>query len=119
MLTGIRPANVTGPDKVRGSVDHVSSITEPALGNAVTLPFRDAMRCLIHVDDVAEVFARVLMADKPPHRVYNSGGIAISLGEIAEIVRSYLPDAKISFREGERRQGGERQPPDRQYPPGI
>ena len=97
LITGIRPANVTGPDKVRGSVDHVNIITEPSRGNAITFPFKDAMRCPIHVDDIAEVFARVLLTEKPKHRIYNSGGIAISLGEIADIVRSYLPDAKISF----------------------
>ena len=97
VITGIRPANVTGPDKVRGSVDHVNIITEPARGNAITFPFKDAMRCPIHVDEIAEIFARVLMAEKPAHRIYNSGGIAVSLGEIAEIVRAYIPDAKISF----------------------
>ena len=97
VITGIRPANVTGPDKVRGSVDHVNIITEPARGNAITFPFKDAMRCPIHVDEIAEIFARVLMAEKPAHRIYNSGGIAVSLGEIDEIVRAYIPDAKISF----------------------
>jgi len=97
LITGVRPANVAGPDKVRGSVDHVNIITEPARGNAIKFPFKDAMRCPIHVDDIAEVFARVLMSEKPQHRIYNSGGIAISLGEIAEIVRGYLPQAKISF----------------------
>lgn len=97
LITGIRPANVTGPDKVRGSVDHVNIITEPARGNAITFPFKDAMRCPIHVDDIVGVFARVLLSEKPTHRIYNSGGLAISLGEIADIVRSYLPDAKINF----------------------
>ena len=97
LITGIRPANVTGPDKARGSVDHVNIITEPARGNAITFPFKDAMRCPIHVDDIVEVFARVLLSEKPTHRIYNSGGLAISLGEIADIVRSYLPDAKINF----------------------
>ena len=96
-ITGIRCAYVTGPDKVRGSVDHVRCITEPARGRSVTLPCKDAMVCAIHVDDMAEVFARVLMSDKPAHRVYNSGGTSISLGDIADIVRSYLSDAKISF----------------------
>jgi nucleoside-diphosphate-sugar epimerase len=96
-ITGIRVAYVTGPDKVRGSVDHVRCITEPARGNAVTLPFKDAMVCAIHVDDMAEVLARVVLTDKPAHRIYNSGGTPISLGEIADIVRSYLPDAKINF----------------------
>jgi nucleoside-diphosphate-sugar epimerase len=103
LITGIRPANVTGPDKVRGSVDHVNIITQPARGNAITFPFKDAMRCPIHVDDIAEVFARVLLTERPAHRIYNSGGIAISLGEIADIVRSYLPDAKIGF---EKESGG-------------
>ena len=97
LITGIRPANVTGPDKVRGSVDHVNIITEPSRGNAITFPFKDAMRCPIHVDDIVEVFARVLLSEKPTHRIYNSGGVAISLGEIADIVRTYLPDAKIKF----------------------
>ena len=98
-ITGIRCAYVTGPDKVRGSVDHVQCITEPARGKAITLPFKDAMVCAIHIDDMAEVFARVLMTDTPAHRVYNSGGTSISLGEIADIVRAYLPDAKISFQQ--------------------
>lgn len=97
VITGIRPANVTGPDKVRGSVDHVNIITEPARGNAITFPFKDAMRCPIHVDEVAEIFSRVLMSDKPAHKIYATGGISISLGDIAEIVRGYLPDAKINF----------------------
>lgn len=96
-ITGIRCAYVTGPDKMRGSVDHVQCITEPARGNAITLPFKDAMVCAIHVDDMAEVFARVLLAERPAHRIYNSGGTSISLGEIADIVRSYLPDARIHF----------------------
>jgi nucleoside-diphosphate-sugar epimerase len=102
-ITAVRPANVTGPDKVRGSVDHVNIITRPARGEAVSFPFADAMRCPIHVDDIAEVFVRVLMTDKPRHAIYNSGGVAISLGEIADIVRGYLPDAKIGF---EKQTGG-------------
>ncbi len=97
LITGIRPANVTGPDKVRGSVDHVNIITEPARGNAITFPFKDAMRCPVHVDEIAEIFARVLLSEKPKHRIYATGGISISLGDIADIVRSYLPDAKINF----------------------
>src|SRR5215813_6398770 len=98
-VTGIRVAYVTGPDKSRGSVDHVRCITEPARGNAVTLPFKDAMVCAIHIDDMTEVFARVLMTDKPAHRVYNSGGTSISIGEIADIVRAYLPGATIRFQQ--------------------
>ncbi len=96
-ITAIRPANVTGPDKIVGSVDHVFCITDPARGKPVRFPYKDAMRCPIHVDEVAEIFARVIMADKPTHMVYNTGGQPISLGELAEIVREYLPDAQITF----------------------
>ena len=96
-ITAIRPANVTGNDKIVGSVDHVKCITFPARGQPISFPFRDAMRCPVHVDEIAEIFARVIMTDKPKHWVYNTGGIAISLGEIADLVREYLPDAKVSF----------------------
>ena len=96
-ITAIRPANVTGNDKIVGSVDHVFCITDPARGKAVKFPYKDAMRCPIHVDDIAEVFARVVMADKPKHWIYNTGGTAISLGEIAEMVRGFLPEAQITF----------------------
>ncbi len=106
-ITGVRPANVTGPDKVRGSTDHVLIMTEAARGKPVHLPQKGLMRLLIHVDDMAEVFARVLMADAPRHHLYNSGGIPISLGELADMVRGFLPDAQITFaQEGGREDSG-------------
>jgi nucleoside-diphosphate-sugar epimerase len=96
-ITAIRPANVTGPDKIVGSVDHVKCITFPARGDAISFPYKDAMRCPVHVDDIAEVFARVLLTDKPRHGVYSTGGTPISLGDLANLVREFLPDAQISF----------------------
>ena len=106
-ITGVRPANVTGPDKVRGSTDHVQLITGAARGGVVHLPKKGLMRLLIHVEDIAEVFARVLLADAPQHEIYNSGGTPISLGELADLVREFLPDAKIAFaHEGGREESG-------------
>ena len=106
-IVGVRPANVTGPDKMRGSTDHVQLITGAARGEAVHLPKKGQMRLLIHVDDIAEVFARVLLADAPRHDIYNSGGVAVSLGELADLVREFLPDAKITFeQEGGREESG-------------
>jgi nucleoside-diphosphate-sugar epimerase len=96
-ITCVRPANVTGPDKKFGSIDHVNCMCEPARGNVVTFPHRDTMRSVIHVADMAEVFARVLLADKPAHTTYNSGGMTVSLGELADQVRAFLPDADIRF----------------------
>ncbi len=106
-ITGVRPANVTGPDKVRGSVDHVQLMVDAARGKPVHLPRKGLTRLLIHVEDIAEVFTRVLLADKPQHDLYNSGGIPVSLGELADIVRGFLPDAQITFAEdGGREESG-------------
>ena len=96
-ITGIRPANVTGPDKVRGSTDHVQVITLPAQGAPVHLPWKSLMRLPIHVEDIAEVFVRVTLADSSRYPIYFSGGTPISLGELADVVREFIPDAKISF----------------------
>ena len=96
-ITGIRPANVTGPDKVRGSTDHVQCVTLPASGEPVRFPKSGFMRLPVHVDDVAEAFVRVTMSDSCAHPVYNTGGIPVSLGDLADIVRGFLPDADISF----------------------
>jgi nucleoside-diphosphate-sugar epimerase len=106
-ITGVRPANVTGPDKVRGSVDHVQLITAPARGEPITLPSKSFMRLPIHVEDIAEVFVRVLLADAPRYAIYNSGGTPISLGELADLVREFLPKAQITFeKEGGRDESG-------------
>ena len=96
-ITCVRPANVTGPDKVDGSVDHVRCMVLPARGEPVSFTHADVVRCPIHVDDIAEVFARVATTDKPKHPIYNSGGHTISMGDLAKIVREFLPDAQISF----------------------
>jgi nucleoside-diphosphate-sugar epimerase len=106
-IIGVRPANVTGPDKVRGSVDHVQIMTDAARGKPVHLPQQGLMRLLVHVEDMAEIFTRVLLAEAPRHSLYNSGGIPVSLGELADIVRGFLPEAQITFAsEGGREDSG-------------
>ena len=106
-IVGIRPANVTGPDKVRGSTDHVQCVTLPAAGEPVSFPKKDYMRLPVHVDDVSEAFVRVTLADSTHHSLYNTGGIPISMGDLADIVRGFLPDAQISFdSEGGREDSG-------------
>jgi nucleoside-diphosphate-sugar epimerase len=106
-IVGVRPANVTGPDKVSGSVDHVQIMSDAARGKPVHLPAKGLMRLLVHVEDMAEIFTRVLLAEAPRHSIYNSGGIPVSLGELADMVRGFLPDAKITFdKEGGREDSG-------------
>ena len=96
-ITGVRPANVTGPDKVRGSMDHVRCQVLPARGEPVHFPFRDAMTLPLHVEDIAEVFVRVTLAAETRHAIYNSGGESLSLGQLADTVRGILPDTEITF----------------------
>lgn len=96
-ITAVRPANVAGADKVVGSVDHVQCVTLPAAGESVTFPYRDIMRCPVHVDDMAEIFARIAMTDSPRYAIYNSGGSPLSMGELAKLVREFIPEADIRF----------------------
>jgi nucleoside-diphosphate-sugar epimerase len=96
-IIGVRAANISGTDKLIGSVDHVSCIVLPAPGQMVTVDYRDRMRCVIHGDDTAEGFVRIALAANPKHSIYNSGGEPLSLGQIAQLVRKFIPDADINF----------------------
>src|SRR5436309_1384911 len=52
-------------------------------------------------------FEAARLAGAPRHALYNSGGIPVSLGELADIVRGFLPDAQITFaEEGGREESG-------------
>jgi nucleoside-diphosphate-sugar epimerase len=97
-ITGIRVAHAAAPDKQVGAVDHVQCIVNPALGKPAEFDFRDTRRCVVHVDDVAEVFRRVALKEAPRYDLYNTGGQTLSLGEIAGMVRSIIPDADVRFR---------------------
>jgi len=96
-ITGIRPSMITGYDKVRGSTDHVLVIVLPAEGLPVNFPYKGITRLPLHVDEIAEVFTRVTLEDSTKYEIYNTGGTPISLGEIAEIVKEFIPDAEITF----------------------
>ena len=49
------------------------------------------------IDDLAEVFLRVTLAEETHYSIYNSGGHATSTGDLADTVREFLPDAEITF----------------------
>ena len=55
------------------------------------------MRCPIHVEDISEMFARVALVDSSRYSLYNSGGTPISMEELADLVREFIPDAEIAF----------------------
>ena len=114
-ITGIRPANVTGPDKVRGSTDHVQCVVLPASGEPVSFPKSGFMRLPVHVDDVAEAFVRVTMSRllRPPglqHRRHSR-----QHGRPGRH-RAGLPARRRHILRRRRRQGGLRQLPGGQQP---
>ena len=94
----VRPSFAIGEGKPRGRRDHIECITGPALGREVRSPMRSSARFLLaHVEDVAELFVRVALAESPKHSVYHTGGHSTTLGELFEVVREFLPDADVHF----------------------
>jgi nucleoside-diphosphate-sugar epimerase len=56
-----------------------------------------ALMSLVSADDLAE-FTRILVkAPSSPYPVYNIGGPATSARDLAEAVKKYIPDARITF----------------------
>ncbi len=57
----------------------------------------NGLSSLVSADDLAEFTKILIKAPSSPHPVYNVGGPATSLKDMAEVVRKYIPDAKITF----------------------
>ncbi|MBM3511117.1 MAG: NAD(P)-dependent oxidoreductase [Alphaproteobacteria bacterium] len=97
-VVAVRPPVVFGPGRRLGQIAHAEMINQPALGH----PYRmaasaEARVALIHVDDVAELFFRLVTAGRVRHAAYHTGGHLVSNGELAEIVRRLIPEAAIAF----------------------
>jgi nucleoside-diphosphate-sugar epimerase len=52
---------------------------------------------LVSADDLAEMTRLLIKAPSSPNPVYNVGGPATSVRDLAEVVKKYIPDAKITF----------------------
>jgi UDP-glucose 4-epimerase len=52
---------------------------------------------LVSADDLAEITRLLIKAPSSPHPVYNLGGPPKSPRDLAEVVKKYIPDAKITF----------------------
>jgi nucleoside-diphosphate-sugar epimerase len=52
---------------------------------------------LVSADDLAEITKILIKAPSSPHPVYNVGGPPKSPRDLAEVVKKYIPDAKITF----------------------
>jgi nucleoside-diphosphate-sugar epimerase len=96
---GLRPSIVYGPGRRTGATGWVVVLIEdPALGRAVSVGFGDARMSLIYVEDVADQFVALLNAPSDRfdrHRFFNTGGDTCTMRELADVVRSIIPQASI------------------------
>ena len=103
-LRGIRICTVFGHGRVTGMTGMIGGlmVSLPAIGEPIDLPFhRDELSPMIHAEDAAQIFVRAALAERLNHPVYISGGHLCSVGDMADIVRGIVPDARITT--GERR----------------
>jgi len=67
------------------------------VGKPVSMPFhQDELSPMIHAEDAAEIFVRAVLSDQLNHRVYISGGHLATIRDMADAVRSFIPDAQIT-----------------------
>jgi nucleoside-diphosphate-sugar epimerase len=106
-FTALRPALGYGhggltPDVVKWFSDIVSL---PAVGKPFSIEMDGSSRhSLASADDIAALIKILIKAPSSPHPAYNVGGPPTSLRDAAEVVRGYIPDARIEF--------GNQSPPD-------
>jgi nucleoside-diphosphate-sugar epimerase len=97
-FTGLRPTIGYGHGG-RSPAKYWSDLpSNCAVGKPFTMEGDGKGLCsLVSADDLAE-FARILIkAPSSPHPVYNVGGPATSPRDMGEVVKKYIPDAKIIF----------------------
>lgn len=97
-----RPPVVFGHGRKHSAVmwaEHFAS--KPAVGEPVTLPFGPQTRdTWIYKDDCAEQLVRLALKPKVSQFAYNNGGHCVAAGELAAIVKKWLPQACIEFDNG-------------------
>ena len=98
-VRGVRICTVFGHGRVTGMTGMIGGLlmSLPAVGKPVALPFDpDEGSTMIYKEDVAEIFVRIALSDALEHRIYLSGGHLATIGDLADVVRGYLPDAEIT-----------------------
>ena len=98
-LRGVRICTVFGHGRVTGMTGIIGGLmmSLPAVGKPISMPFhQDELSPMIHAEDAAEIFVRVALSDGLKHRGYISGGHLCTIGEMADIVREFIPDAQIT-----------------------
>jgi nucleoside-diphosphate-sugar epimerase len=98
-IIALRAPIVYGAGRTRGTTVWASAFASlPSQGLPVKLPFpADDVNCYIYVEDLVEQIYLFSLKRVLAHRVYNAGGHTVRGSELAEFVRSVLPNARIEF----------------------
>ena len=98
-LIGVRICTVFGHGRVTGMTGIIGGLmmSFPAVGKPISMPYhQDEPSPMIHAEDAAEIFVRAALSDRLNHRVYISGGHLATIADMADLVRSIIPDAQIT-----------------------
>ena len=98
-LKSVRISTVFGHGRVTGMTGMIGGlmISLPAIGKPVSMNFSpDEASPMILAEDAAEIFVRVALGNNLKHNIYLTGGHLATIGDIANIVKQYIPDAEIN-----------------------
>ena len=101
-LRGIRICTVFGHGRVTGMTGLIGGLlmSLPAVGKAVDVPFDPSEPSpMIYCEDAAEIFVRATLSERLKSTLYISGGHLATIQEMADHVRSFIPDARIALGE--------------------
>ena len=101
IIPGLRIANVSGPGRTKGvSAWQGRCIDNLAIGKPATIPSRrDQELLIIYVDDTADIFAKLCLAESLRYAVYNSLAYSVTAQELVDKIEALLPDAQVTFDE--------------------
>jgi UDP-glucose 4-epimerase len=98
----LRLSTVFGPGPAAINQDLNNLIEGVAAGGPVSCRLREATEFnLLHIEDAADAFAILATAERPRHRIYNSGGEHITLRRLISILEGLRPGVAISMQQAD------------------
>ena len=92
----LRFTTLYGLGKFAGSTGICSFMIEKAArGKEVTGDVRDAVTDWLYIKDAVTSLILARQVPNPKRRIYNIGGGSFSVGQVAQIVKGFIPDARI------------------------
>jgi nucleoside-diphosphate-sugar epimerase len=96
-IVKVHSAAVIGPGNTAFSRRMIQfpALGKPGFGNSPS----SGPRNIVGVSDIAQLYSKIALADEVKHDTYMGTGPSPTGREIADIVKSYVPDAEIAFDE--------------------